>query len=91
MNDAPRTPREGALSGFMPDDPPPTVDLTVEEIVDPTTPEPQWRGLLAGASGAQLKEASRRLRLAEGAGRARLDQVEQAIREVERRHPGIGD
>jgi hypothetical protein len=65
--------------------------LIVRQLVDLDTPELDLARALREATPAEQATAIRLLRLRRGAAAAELDQVEQGMRELERRYPGIGD
>jgi chromosome segregation ATPase len=64
---------------------------TLAVMLDPETSAEDLELAVAIAPWVELREAFRRLRLERGADQARLDQLSQQLRELERRYPGIGD
>jgi hypothetical protein len=60
-------------------------------MLDPEASPEDVKLAVAIAPWPELREARRLLRLLRGANEARLAQVKQEMRELERRHPGIED
>jgi hypothetical protein len=72
----------------------PIIDFDFDPIavmLDPSSSADDVKLAVAIAPWPELVEARRRLRLLRGGHQAALDQIEQELRDLERRHPGIED